>query len=132
MHERVDEWLASSLTEFEGKPFKSVTRGELDLGSLEDEAEKKQQEESAKAFDDLLKQMKESLGETVKEVRVTHRLTNSPACLVTGEHEMSANLERILKSVGQQALRAASRPARKAVESPASSAPLRPAAVTPA
>ncbi|HEY0720972.1 MAG TPA: molecular chaperone HtpG, partial [Gammaproteobacteria bacterium] len=103
MHERVDEWLASSLTEFEGKPLKSVTRGELDLGKLEDEAEKQQQEESAKAFDELLKQLKASLGETVKEVRVTHRLTNSPACLVTGEHEMSANLERILKSVGQQA-----------------------------
>ncbi|HEY0634843.1 MAG TPA: molecular chaperone HtpG [Gammaproteobacteria bacterium] len=103
MHERVDEWLASSLTEFEGKPLKSVTRGELDLGKLEDEAEKQQQEESAKAFEDLLKQLKASLGETVKEVRVTHRLTNSPACLVTGEHEMSANLERILKSVGQQA-----------------------------
>src|SRR5512143_1188060 len=103
MHERVDEWLTSSLNEFEGKPLKSVTRGELDLGKLEDEAEKKQQEESAKAFDELLKQIKESLGETVKEVRVTHRLTNSPACLVTGENEMSANLERILKSVGQQA-----------------------------
>ncbi len=103
MNERVDEWLASSLTEFEGKPFKSVTRGELDLGKLEDEAEKKQQEETAKVFDDLLKQIKESLGDTVKEVRITHRLTNSPACLVTGEHEMSANLERILKSVGQQA-----------------------------
>ncbi|MCW8917723.1 MAG: molecular chaperone HtpG [Gammaproteobacteria bacterium] len=103
MHERVDEWLGSALTEFDGKPMKSVTKGELDLGSLEDEEEKKKQEETAKDFEALLKQVQESLGERVKEVRITHRLTNSPACLVTGEHEMSANLERILKSVGQEA-----------------------------
>ena len=103
MHERVDEWLGSSLTEFDGKTLKSVTKGELDLGELEDEEEKKKQEESAKDFEGLLKQVQESLGERVKEVRITHRLTNSPACLVTGEGEMSANLERILKSVGQDA-----------------------------
>ncbi len=103
MHDRVDEWLTSSLTEFDGKPLKSVTRGELDLGDLEDEEEKKKQEESAKDFADLVKQVQETLGEKVKEVRITHRLTNSPACLVTGEGEMSANLERILKSVGQNA-----------------------------
>ena len=103
MYDRVDEWLASSLTEFDGKPFKSVAKGELDLGKLEDEEEKKQQEETAKDFEDLVKKVQETLGEKVKEVRLTHRLTNSPACLVTGEHEMSANLERILKSVGQDA-----------------------------
>ncbi len=103
MYERVDEWLGSALTEFDGKPLKSVTKGELDLGELEDEEEKKKQEESAKDFEGLLKQVQESLGERVKEVRITHRLTNSPACLVTGEGEMSANLERILKSVGQDA-----------------------------
>ncbi|MBE0509142.1 MAG: molecular chaperone HtpG [Gammaproteobacteria bacterium] len=103
MYDRVDEWLSSSLHEFDGKPLKSVAKGELDLGKLEDEEEKKQQEETAKDFDVLLKQVKETLGEKVKEVRLTHRLTNSPACLVTGEHEMSANLERILKSVGQDA-----------------------------
>ncbi|MFU8836863.1 MAG: molecular chaperone HtpG [Thiohalomonadaceae bacterium] len=103
MYDRVDEWLSSSLHEFDGKPLKSVAKGELDLGKLEDEEEKKQQEETAKDFDALLKQVKETLGEKVKEVRLTHRLTNSPACLVTGEHEMSANLERILKSVGQDA-----------------------------
>jgi molecular chaperone HtpG len=80
-----------------------VTKGELDLGSLEDEEEKKQQEETAKNFEELVKNVKESLGDKVKEVRISHRLTNSPACLVTGEHEMSANLERILKSVGQDA-----------------------------
>ncbi len=103
MYDRVDEWLASSLMEFDGKPMKSVTKGELDLGSLEDEEEKKQQEETAKDFEDLVKNVQETLGDKVKEVRITHRLTNSPACLVTGEHEMSANLERILKSVGQDA-----------------------------
>jgi molecular chaperone HtpG len=103
LHERVDEWLASSLTEFDGKPLKSVTKGELDLGELEDEEEKKQQEEVAKDFEDLVKQVQETLGEKVKEVRISHRLTNSPACLVTEEGEMSANLERILKSVGQDA-----------------------------
>jgi molecular chaperone HtpG len=103
MHERVDEWLGSALTEFDGKPLKSVTKGELDLGSLEDEEEKKRQEESAKNFEGLLQKVQASLGERVKEVRITHRLTNSPACLVTGENEMSANLERILKSVGQDA-----------------------------
>lgn len=103
MHDRVDEWLASSLTEFDGKPLKSVTKGALDLGELEDEAEKKQHEEVAKDFEGMVKQVQETLGEKVKEVRITHRLTNSPACLVTEEGEMSANLERILKSVGQNA-----------------------------
>ena len=103
MYDRVDEWLASSLTEFDGKPMKSVAKGELDLGSLEDEGEKQQQEETAKNFEELVKKVQETLGDKVKEVRITHRLTNSPACLVTSENEMSANLERILKSVGQDA-----------------------------
>ena len=99
--ERVDEWLASSLTEFDGKPLQSVTKGELDLGSLEDETEKKEQEKAAEDLKPLLDKVKETLGDKVKEVRITHRLTNSPACLVAGEHDMSGNLERILKSVGQ-------------------------------
>ncbi len=103
MYDRVDEWLTSSLTEFDGKALKSITKGELDLGELEDEQEKKQQEEVAKDFEELVTKVQESLGEKVKEVRITHRLTNSPACLVTSEGEMSANLERILKSVGQDA-----------------------------
>ena len=103
MFDRVDEWLVSSLTEFEGKQLKSVTKGELDLGEMENEEEKQQQESVAKDFEGLVKQVEESLGEKVKEVRITHRLTSSPACLVTEEGEMSANLERILKSVGQNA-----------------------------
>jgi len=101
--ERVDEWLVSSLTEFDGKPLQSVTKGSLDLGELEDEAEKKEQEEAAEALKPLIERVQEALGEKVKEVRITHRLTDSPACLVADEHDMSANLARILKSVGQDA-----------------------------
>lgn len=100
--ERVDEWLVSSLTEFDGKPLKSVTQGELDLGDLEDEEEKKAQEKTAEDFQDLVKRVKESLGDSVADVRLTHRLTTSPACLVSGENDMSANLERILRSAGQE------------------------------
>ena len=101
LHERVDEWLVSSLNEYKGRALQSVAKGDLDLGDLEDEEEKKEQEQVAKAFEDLVKQVQETLGEKVKEVRVTHRLTDSPACLVSGENDMGANLERILKSVGQ-------------------------------
>lgn len=99
--ERVDEWLVSSLTEYNEKPLKSVTQGELDLGELEDKDEKKAQEKISKDFKDVIKDIKKTLGDEVSEVRITHRLTSSPACLVTGENDMSANLERILKSAGQ-------------------------------
>jgi len=99
--DRVDEWLVSSLTEFDGKPLKSVAQGELDLGELEDEEEKKAHEKIDEQFKDLVTKVKEALGDKVAEVRLTHRLTASPACLVTGEQDMSANLERILRSAGQ-------------------------------
>ncbi|HHH49288.1 MAG TPA: molecular chaperone HtpG [Gammaproteobacteria bacterium] len=99
--DRVDEWLVSSLTEFDGKPLKSVAQGELDLGELEDEEEKKAHEKTNEQFKDLVAKVKEALGDKVAEVRLTHRLTSSPACLVTGEQDMSANLERILRSAGQ-------------------------------
>ncbi len=99
--DRVDEWMISSLTEFDDKPLKSVAQGELDLGEMEDEKEKAAQEETGKAFTDIVERIKTALGDEVSEVRVTHRLTSSPACLVTGENDMSANLERILKSAGQ-------------------------------
>lgn len=99
--DRVDEWMASSLTEFDGKPLKSVTQGELNLGELEDEEEKKALEKVDEEFKDLIGKVKEVLGDKVAEVRLTHRLTSSPACLVTGENDMSANLERILRSAGQ-------------------------------
>ncbi len=103
LSDRVDEWVVSHLTEFEGKPLASVAKGGLDLGTLEDEAEKKEHEKEAGEFKDLTEKIGKSLGERVKEVRVTHRLTDSPACLVADEHGMSANLSRILKAAGQKA-----------------------------
>jgi molecular chaperone HtpG len=101
LSDRVDEWLVSSLTEFEGKALSSVAKGGLDLGQLEDETEKQAQEAKADALKDLTEQVKKALGDKVKAVRITHRLTDSPACLVADEHAMSGNLERMLKSIGQ-------------------------------
>ncbi|PTR06313.1 molecular chaperone HtpG [Nitrosospira sp. Nsp5] len=100
--ERVDEWLVANLTEFEGKPLQSVAKGSLDLGKLEDEAEKKEQEKEADDYKELTEKIKSTLGEQVKDVRVTLRLTESPACLVADSHDMSGNLERLLKSAGQK------------------------------
>ncbi len=99
--DRVDEWMVSHLTEFEGKPLQSVAKGDLDLGKLADETEKQEQAQEAEAFKPLTDKIKDALGEQVKAVRVTHRLTSSPACLVAGEHDMGANLERLLKAAGQ-------------------------------
>ena len=103
LSDRVDEWVVSHLTEFEGKELVSVAKGGLDLGKLEDEAEKKEQEAAADEFKELTGKIAQSLGEKVKEVRVTHRLTDSPACLVADEHDVSGNLARILKAAGQKA-----------------------------
>ena len=103
LSDRVDEWLMSNLAEFDGKPIKSVAKGDLDLGALEDEAEKTAQKEAEETMKPLVERIKTTLGERVKDVRVTHRLTDSPACLVTGEGDMSANLERLLKAAGQAA-----------------------------
>lgn len=102
LSERVDEWLVANLTEFDGKPLQSVAKGSLDLGKLEDEAEKKEQEKEADDHKELTEKIKEALGEQVREVRVTLRLTESPACLVVDSHDMSGNLERLLKSAGQK------------------------------
>ena len=102
LSDRVDEWVLGHLSEFEGKPLQSVAKGGLDLGTLEDEAEKKAQEEQAGDFSELVEKMKASLGERVKEVRLTHRLTDSPACLVADEHDMGGNLARMLKAAGQK------------------------------
>lgn len=100
MHDRVDEWLVGNLPEFDGKPLASVARGGLDLG---DEAEKKEAEEKGKEFGDLTGRIKNALGERVKDVRVTMRLTESPACLVADENDIGGNLARILKQAGQKA-----------------------------
>lgn len=102
LHDRVDEWLVSNLPEFDGKKLQSVAKGGLDLGKLEDEAEKAEQKKEAGTFKDLTDRIQKSLGDIVKEVRVSSRLTESPSCLVSGEHDMSANLERLLKSAGQK------------------------------
>ena len=101
LSDRVDEWLVSNLTEFEGKPLQSVAKGGLDLGNLEDEAEKEEREKETSTFQELTEKMKQTLSEQVKDVRVTFRLTESPACLVADTYDMSGNLERLLKSAGQ-------------------------------
>ncbi|MBF0454414.1 MAG: molecular chaperone HtpG [Magnetococcales bacterium] len=102
LSDRVDEWLTSHLTEFDGKPLQSVAKGGLDLGKLEDEEEKKDREKVENDFKGLVERVKKALDERVKEVRITNRLTDSPACLVGGEHDMSATMERIMKEAGQQ------------------------------
>lgn len=102
MHDRVDEWVVANLTEFEGRTLLSVAKGDLDLGKLEDEAEKKEQEKEAGEFKELTDKIARVLGEKVKEVRVTHRLTDSPACLVAEASAMSTNLERLLKAAGHK------------------------------
>ena len=101
--DRVDEWMLSFLTEFEGKQLISVAKGDLDLGKLEDETEKKQKEETATEYKDLVEKMKTALSEKAQDVRITFRLTDSPACLVSGDDELSGNLLRMLKASGQAA-----------------------------
>jgi molecular chaperone HtpG len=100
LSDRIDEWLVGNLMDFEGKPLVSVARGELDAGALPEE-EKKKQEELAGANAGLVTKLKEALGERVKDVRVTSRLTQSPSCLVADEHDMGSHLARLLKAAGQ-------------------------------
>ena len=102
MYDRVDEWVVSALTEFEGKTLQSVARGDLDLEKLGDKAETPDQEHQHGEYKDLLDRMHDVLKERASSVRVTHRLTDSPACLVSDEHGMSTNLERLLKASGQK------------------------------
>ncbi len=103
LSDRVDEWLVPHLTEFKTKTLQSVAKGDLDLGDLEDEEAKEEHEKEASEHKEVVEKIKEALGENVKEVRLSHRLTDSPACLVVDEHDMSANLARMLRSVGQTA-----------------------------
>ena len=102
MSDRVDEWVVSHVTEFEAKPLVSVAKGGLDLGKLEDEAEKEESAQEASDLAPFIDRMKQSLGERVKDVRATRRLIDSPACLVADEHDVSGNLARMLKAAGQQ------------------------------
>lgn len=101
MWERVDEWLMSHLNEFDGKQLVSVTKGELDLGELDDEETKQAQEEAKAALAPLLERVQTALGDEVKEVRLTHRLTNTPSCVVAGEHDMSTQMIKLMQSAGQ-------------------------------
>jgi molecular chaperone HtpG len=103
LSDRIDEWLTGHLTEFDGKKLQSISKGELDLSAIGENAEeeKKEQEEKAKAVEPAVEKIKTSLGERVKEVRITDRLTESPACLVSDQFDMSSNMERILKQAGQ-------------------------------
>ncbi|MEY6433326.1 molecular chaperone HtpG [Thioalkalicoccus limnaeus] len=108
LSDRVDEWLVSHLSDYKGKHLQSVSKGKLDLGPLEDQEEQKQTEQAAAEHGKLLERLKTQLGERVEDVRASTRLVDSPACLVVGEYDMSANLARVLKGMGQAA--PASRP----------------------
>ncbi|MBP6224762.1 MAG: molecular chaperone HtpG [Rhizobacter sp.] len=99
--DRVDEWMLSHLHEFDGKSLQSVAKGAVDLGSLQDEQEKKQAEEASASFKPVLDRLKETLRDRAKDVRVTTRLVESPACLVVEESDMSGHLARLLKQSGQ-------------------------------
>ncbi|NDH50557.1 MAG: molecular chaperone HtpG [Betaproteobacteria bacterium] len=103
MTDRVDEWALNYLNEFDGTPMQSVAKGAVDLGKLQDEAEKKAAEEAAEAFKPLLARLKEALKDKAEDVRVTTRLVDSPACLVVQDHGMSTQLARMLKQAGQSA-----------------------------
>jgi len=101
LSERVDEWLVGNLHEFEGRELVSVARGGLELGKLEDEAERKAHEERSEALKEVVARIRTTLGDRVKDVRTTARLSSSPACLVADEHDIGGNLQRILKAAGQ-------------------------------
>ncbi|MFT6266758.1 MAG: molecular chaperone HtpG, partial [Oleiphilaceae bacterium] len=102
LSDRIDGWMISYLNEFDGKHLQDITKGELDLGDIEDEADKKQQEEATKEYENLVSQITELLKDKVDEVRVTGRLTDSPACLVAGAHDMDAQMKKIMEAAGQQ------------------------------
>jgi molecular chaperone HtpG len=101
LSDRIDEWLMSHLHEFDGKSLQDITRGELDLGDLDDEAEKVEQEKREQSMKPLLDRVKSSLGDRIKETRVSHRLTDSPACLALDEDDMGAQMRRIMQASGQ-------------------------------
>jgi molecular chaperone HtpG len=102
LHDRVDEWLVAHLNEFQGKTLYSVAKGGLDLGGLEDEQEKEQHQRAQGELGELTQRIRESLGSRVSDVRVSQRLTDSPACLVADESSLGTHLERMLRAVGQE------------------------------
>jgi len=102
LSDRIDEWLVSHLTEFDGKQLQSVARGGVDLSNMEDEESKEAQEKLEQEFDSVVKRMKEALGDKVKEVKISNRLTDSPAVIVTAEDDMSIQMQKLMASVGQE------------------------------
>ncbi|WP_445618986.1 molecular chaperone HtpG [Kushneria sp. Sum13] len=101
LSDRIDEWLMTHFTEFDGKSLIDITRGDLDLGDIDSEEEKQAQQESARAKEGLAERFREALGDQVQEVRVTHRLTESPACVVLPENEMGYQMRRLMEAAGQ-------------------------------
>ncbi|GDY27602.1 chaperone protein HtpG [Agarivorans sp. Toyoura001] len=101
MHDRVDEWLISHLPEAEGKTLVSVTKGDLDLGDLDDEETKKQKEQDESEYASFVTRVKESLGDKVKDVRLTYRLTDTPSCIVVDDNDMSTQMQKLMQAVGQ-------------------------------
>jgi len=102
LHDRVDEWMVSHFTEFDGKPLMSVAKGDLDLGKLQDKAEEEAAKKAEDDCKDLVARIKTVLGDDVGEVRVSHRLTDSPSCLVLGAHEMPIHLQQVMKQAGHE------------------------------
>lgn len=102
LSDRIDEWMMGYLNEYDGKSFQDVARGDLDLGEVETEEDKKHKEEAAEEHKDLLERIKTALTDRVQEVRVTNRLTDSPACLVTGDFDMGAQMKKIMEAAGQK------------------------------
>ncbi len=100
MYDRVDEWMMSYLNEFDGKSLSSVAKGDLDLGEIQDKEEKEQQESVEKESEKLVSRLKEKLDDKVADVRVSHRLTSSPACIVLGEQEMAMHMQQLMKQAG--------------------------------
>ncbi|SNC75169.1 molecular chaperone HtpG [Marinobacter sp. es.048] len=100
--DRIDEWMMGYLSEYDGKQFEDVARGDLDLGEIETEEDKKHKEEAAEEHKDLLERIKNALSDRVQEVRVTNRLTDSPACLVVGDFDMGAQMKKIMEAAGQK------------------------------
>lgn len=102
MYDRVDEWLTSHLTEFDGKPLVSVAKGELDLGELQDKEDEQAEKAAESAHKDLVERIRKALGDAVKDVRISHRLTDSPSCLVMENNEMPVHLQKMLKQAGHE------------------------------
>lgn len=102
LSDKVDEWLVAHLNEYEGKTLQSVAKGSLDLGELEDSQDKEKQQQVEKDFSEVVARFKAVLGDKIKDVRVTHRLTSSPACIVADENDMGIHVQRMLKAAGQE------------------------------